>query len=344
MAKPSGCVRNVLNQRPIYALNSRLYRAKPHADRTANPKRGHMARPYWSGNIQISLVSFGVSLYVATESKSQISFHQISRSTGERIRHQKVLQSEAENQEPSTAVEKNDIVKGFEYQKGQYVIIEPSELENLRVPSKHTIAVSQFVDLAELNPEYVEKPYFVTPENDSQVEAFSVVRQALVNTGKVAIGKVAFSGRESIIAVMAAGSDPRGMMAYTLRYQNELRNQNDYFRDFKQPPIKNDYLELAESLIKRMSAKLDLSKFEDGYEVAVKALVDAKVNNLPVPIDEAPMQRRGNVINLMDALRESLGRDARSAKKPPKSEKVPPSKGIRLTRTQAKTASKRKSA
>jgi DNA end-binding protein Ku len=302
-----------------------------------------MARSYWSGNIQISLVSFGVSLYVATESKSQISFHQISRSTGERIRHQKVLQSDAENQE-STAVEKNDIVKGFEYRKDQYVIIEPSELENLRVPSKHTIAVSQFIDVAELNPEYVEKPYFVTPENDSQVEAFSVVRQALLNTGAVAIGKVAFSGRESIIAVMPLKDDPRGMMAYTLRYQYELRNQNEYFRDFKQPPIKHDYLELAESLIKRMSAKLDLSKFEDGYEVAVKALVDAKVNNLPVPIDEAPMQRRGNVINLMDALRESLGRDARSAKKPPKSEKAPPSKGIRLTKTQAKTASKRKSA
>ncbi len=303
-----------------------------------------MARPYWSGNLQISLVSFGVSLYVATESKSQISFHQISRSTGERIRHQKVLQSEAENQEPSTAVEKNDIVKGFEYQKGQYVIIEPSELENLRIPSKHTIAVSQFVDFAELNPEYVEKPYFVTPENDSEVEAFSVVRQALVNTGKVAIGKVAFSGRESIVAVMPAGNDPRGMMAYTLRYQNELRNQNDYFRDFKQPPIKHDYLELAESLIQRMSAKLDLSKFEDGYEVAVKALVDAKVNSLPVPIDEAPMKRRGNVIDLMEALRESLGRDARSSKKPPKSEKEPASKSIRLTKTQTKTASKRKSA
>src|SRR5438045_9410939 len=100
-----------------------------------------MARPYWSGQIQISLVQFGVSLYVATESKSQISFHQISRTTGERIRHQKVLQSDAENQE-STAVEKNDIVKGFEYRKDQYVIIEPNELENLLIPSKHTIAVS----------------------------------------------------------------------------------------------------------------------------------------------------------------------------------------------------------
>ena len=210
-----------------------------------------MPRPYWSGNVQISLVSFGVSLYVAVESKSQISFHQISRRTGERIRHQKVLESAAENKEATTAVENDEIVKGYEYRKGQYVIVEPSELENLRVPSKHTIAVSQFVDVADLNPEYVEKPYFVTPENDMSAEAFNVVRQALLQTGKAAIGKVAFSGRENIIAVVPAGADSPGMMAYTLRYQYELRNRADYFRDIKQPAIPADSLELAETLIKR---------------------------------------------------------------------------------------------
>jgi len=109
-----------------------------------------MARPYWTGNLQISLVSFGISLYVATETKSQISFHQISRRTGERIRHQKVLESAVENNEATTAVEKDEIVKGYEYRKGEYVTFEPAELDNLRVPSKHTIAVSQFVDKAEL--------------------------------------------------------------------------------------------------------------------------------------------------------------------------------------------------
>jgi len=287
-----------------------------------------MARPYWTGNIQISLVSFGVSLYVATESKSQISFHQISRKTGERIRHQKVLESAAENNEATTAVEKDEIVKGYEYRKGQYVILEPAELENLRVPSKHTIAVSQFVDSAELNPEYVEKPYFVVPENDSQAEAFTVVRQALVDTGKVAIGKVAFSGRENIVAVGPAPGYDRGMIAYTLRFQNELRNMSDYFRDIKPTAVEKDSLELAETLIKRMSAKLDLSKFEDGYEVAVKALV------------EAPRQKSAKVVNLMDALRKSIGPDTRLGKKPPKSEKEPISKKIGLV----KPASKRKSA
>ncbi len=303
-----------------------------------------MARPYWTGNIQISLVSFGVSLYVATESKSQISFHQISRKTGERIRHQKVLESAAESNEATTAVEKDEIVKGYEYRKGQYVIIEPAELENLRVPSKHTIAVSQFVGVEELNPEYVEKPYFVVPESDSESEAFTVVRQALVDTGKAAIGKVSFSGRENIVAVVPARGDDRGMMAYTLRFENELRNMSDYFRDIKPTAVEKDSLELAETLIKRMSAKLDLSKFEDGYEVAVKALVEAKVNNLPVPIDEAPRPQSAKVVNLMDALRKSIGPDTRLGKKPPKSEKELPSKKIGLVKPQVRTASKRKSA
>src|SRR5580692_5227247 len=152
-----------------------------------------MARPYWSGRIQVSLVTFGVQLFVATESKNQISFHQISRSTGERIRHQKVLQS--------AVVAKDEIVKGYEYRKGEYILIEPSELENLRVPSKHTIDVSQFVTIEELRPEYIEKPYFVVPENDSQAEAFAVIRKALEKSGKIAIGKVSFAGRENIIAI-----------------------------------------------------------------------------------------------------------------------------------------------
>lgn len=302
-----------------------------------------MARPYWTGNLQISLVSFGVSLYVATESKSQISFHQISRRTGERIRHQKVLESAAENNEAAPAVEKDEIVKGYEYQKGQYVIIEPAELENLRVPSKHTIAVAQFVNRTELNPEYLEKPYFLVPENDSQAEAFNVVRQALVDTGKVAIGKVTFSGRENIIAVAPASDDDRGLMAYTMRFQYELRNKADYFRDIKQPPIDQGSLELAETLIKKMSAKLDIGKFEDGYETAVKALVEAKMKNLPVPIDEAPRPQAGKVVNLMDALRKSIGQD--TGKKPPKSEKAPAaSKKMGIVKPQAKPVARRKSA
>jgi DNA end-binding protein Ku len=301
-----------------------------------------MARPYWTGNIQISLVSFGVSMYVATETKSQISFHQISRRTGERIRHQRVLESAAESNEATTAVDKDEIVKGYEYKKGQYVIIEPSELENLRVPSKHTIAVSQFVAQSDLNPEYVEKPYFVLPENDAQAESFNVIREALAKSGKAAIGKVAFSGRENVIAVVPAGE--RGMMAYLLRFQSELRNQHDYFRDIKATAIDSSALELAETLIERMSAKLDMSKFQDGYEEALKALIDAKVNHMPVPTEEEPRPQLGKVINFMDALRKSVGEEVKLGKKPPKSEKEPPAKKSAVVKAQSRTAAKRKSA
>jgi DNA end-binding protein Ku len=245
-------------------------------------------------------------------------------------------------------VQKDEIVKGYEYRKGEYVIVENSELENLRVPSKHTIDVTQFIDLNELSPEFVEKPYFVVPEDDS-VEAFAVVRKALQNTGKVAIGKIAFSGREHVLAISAAGDGDRGgMMAYTLRYTSELRNQSDYFREIKPVEIGEESLELAESLIAKRSAKLDLGKFEDGYEVALKELVNAKVNNLPVPKDEVEEPRRGNVVNLMDALRKSLGSAeapvGRSTKKPAASAKSEPKKGIGLVKSSVKPVAKRKSA
>ena len=312
-----------------------------------------MPRPYWSGQIQISLVSFTVKLFVATESKGELHFHQISRRTGERVRHQKVLAS-AIDQAPAEAgapVEKNDIVKGYEYSKGQYVTIEPEEMEHLRVPSKHTVEITQFVSLDELAPEYLEKPYFVVPENDLQTEAFAVVRRALEKTNKAALGKIAFGGREHVLAITAApGDDSRGMMAYTMRYQEELRNPAEYFRDIKKVEINEDSLDLAESLIKRKAAKFDPSKFVDGYEVALKELVEAKVNHAPIPKDETPAPKRNNVVNLMDALRKSLG-DKEAAgedtkKKLPKSAPAA-KKGIALVKEAApahKSAAKRKSA
>jgi DNA end-binding protein Ku len=310
-----------------------------------------MARPYWTGRVQVSLVSFGVQLFVATESKNQISFHQISRSTGERVRHQKVLQSavDSDSENIGPAVGKDEIVKGYEYRKGEYIIIEPTELENLRVPSKHTIEVNQFVGLDEILPEYIEKPYFVVPENDSQAEAFAVIRKALQESGKVAIGKVSFAGREHIVAIRPAGDEAHGgMMAYTLRYSNELRNEREYFRDLQNVEINAESLELAETLIAKKSTKLDLSKFEDGYEVAVKELVQAKVNNQPVPKDEVE-QPRGNVVNLMDALRKSLGgADSGSGKRVPKkpaaSVEDESKKGIGLVKSSSKASTKRKTA
>jgi DNA end-binding protein Ku len=278
-----------------------------------------MARPYWSGQIQISLVSFGVKLFVATEAASEIHFHQIDRKSGERVRQQRVLASAVERAPDESAdevVERSQIVKGYEYAKGQYVTIEPEELAHLRVASKHTMEVTQFVDEADLPPEYFEKPYFVVPENDAQTEAFLTVRRALIETKKLALTKIAFGGREHVVAIAPAGTDAHGgMMAYTMRYAAELRDPAEYFRDVKKMEIAEDSLDLAKELIKKRAAKFDPSKFVDGYEVAVKELVEAKLQHAPVPQDEVPAKPAGKVINLMDALRRSVSGGAAEEKK-----------------------------
>ncbi len=338
-----------------------------------------MARPYWSGQITISLVTFGVKLFVATEAKSEIRFHQISRSTGERVRQQRVLASaqEAQEQSPeepmpaSATVAKDEIVKGYEYTKGQYVLIELSELANLRVPSKHVMEIIQFVNSTEIDPEFFEKPYFVIPENDTQAAAFAVVRQALKESKKVAISKIAFAGREHVVAITPTQDDSLGgMMAYTMRYSQELRDPKEYFADIKKPEVDADSLDLAQQLIKRKTAPFDASKFVDGYEVAVKELVQAKIDHKPIPKDEAPAPKKSNVISLMDALRKSIAGPASAetaepsqeedfklepvAKKKPSSKAPATPKGITLVKSdkeeakaekpKSKPAAKRKSA
>jgi DNA end-binding protein Ku len=295
-------------------------------------------------------------LFVATEAKSEIRFHQISRSTGERVRHQKVLSSALEDNpgEAANPVEKDEIVKGYEYRKGEYVIIEPKELEQLRVPSKHSISVTQFVDLSDLGPEYMEKPYFIVPDDDVQAEAFAVVRTALKKTKKAALGKIAFGGREHVFAITAADDDKLGgMMGYTMRYQEELRDPAEYFRDIKKVDLNQDSLELAMELIKRKAAKFNPSEFKDGYEAAVRELVEAKIKHLPVPQDEATTPRRAQVVNLMDALRKSVAggetqpATSSAAKKPSGSVKASKSEakpGISLVKTAKSSSGKRKSA
>ncbi len=293
-------------------------------------------RPYWSGQLQISLVSFGVSLFTATDSKSDIRFHQISRKTGERVRHQKVSAEEG-------PVENSDIVKGYEYAKGQYVTIEPEEIEHLRLPTRKAIEVSQFVDAKEINPEYFEKPYYVAPSDDIQSEAFAVVRKALQESKKAALGKVAFSGREHIVAVVPYPDDDMpGLMAYTLRYADELRKPDEFFGNIKKANVEEEQLSLAEELIKRKTAKFDPSKFKDQYEVALRELVEAKVRNAPIPQEE-PAPRAPKVINLMDALRKSIadGQKSAAAKKP--SQSAESEKGIALVKP-PKPSRKRKSA
>ncbi len=263
-----------------------------------------MARPYWSGHIQISLVSFAVSFFSATETTSDIAFHQIDRKTGARIRHKNVSSDEG-------AVDRADIVKGYEFRKGEYVTIEPEEIAHLRIPSKKTLEIVQFVDVREIDPAFFEKPYFVVPEKGSQAQAFAVIQKALRETGRAGLGEAAFAGREHLIAVMPP-LDPnaRGLMAYSMRYAKELRDPSVYFSDIKEEVIDKDQLSLAKELIQRSTAPFVPSKFVDDYEVALRELIDAKIEHQPVPQEEAE-PKRAKVINLMDALRKSVGQAAK---------------------------------
>lgn len=268
-----------------------------------------MARPFWSGQVQISLVAFGIKLFPAVEAKSDIRFHQISRKTGERVRHQKVSESD------DAPVEKDDIVKGYEYSKGEYVQIDPEEIAQLRIPSRHTLQVQQFVKLDELDPAFFEKPYFVVPENDAQAEAFAVVRRALADTQKAALGKIALSGREHLMAIAAPSDDTLpGLMGYTLRYAAEMRSAKEYFSGIRTPEVNEDSLALARELIQRKSAKFDPTQFTDQYEAALREMIDAKMKHLPLPQEHKPAST-AKVVDLMDALRRSIGPGAE--KKPP---------------------------
>jgi DNA end-binding protein Ku len=305
-----------------------------------------MPRPFWSGHIQISLVSFGVHLFPATEAASEIHFHQLNRKTGERVRHQNVSSEE----EP---LDKEDIVKGYEYTKGEYVMIEPEDIENLRIPSRQTLQVAQFVDRDALGPELFEKPYFVAPENASQSEAFAVVRKAMQASRKVALGKIAFGGREHLLAVAAPEDDSMlGMMAYTLRYAAELRDPAEFMGEIKKVSIDKDQLNLAQELIKRKSAPFKPEQFTDEYEAALRAMVDAKAKNVPLP-KNPPAKKTAKVINLMDALRKSVqtpaepeaasAKSAGKAVKPASGKKVSPITAAGKSRS-VKANSKRKSA
>ena len=264
--------------------------------------RTAMTRPFWTGQIQISLVAVGVKLFPAVEAKSEIHFHQLNRRTGERVRHQNISDEEV-------PVEKDDIVKGYEYRKGEYVMIEPEEIKNLRIPSRQIMEVSQFVDVDGIDREYFEKPYFVVPENEAQAQAFAVVRKALQITDKAALGKIAFGGREHLMAVVAP-SDKKlaGMMAFTLRFAEELRDPADYFAEIKKIAVDDDQLSLAKELVERKTAKFAPEKFKDEYEAALREMVEAKVRHAPHPSGE-PVRQSGKVINLMDALRKSVHRD-----------------------------------
>jgi DNA end-binding protein Ku len=263
-------------------------------------------RPFWSGQLRISLVSFGIQLFPATNPTSGIAFHQIDRKTKQRVHHLNVIDGDH-------PVDDSQIVKGYEYSKGKYVIVEPEEVKKLRLETQKTIAVSQFVNADELPPYLYDKPYFVVPDpKGGSLEAFAVVREAMLQAGKIAIGEVAFAGREHLLAIAPpADKKERGLMAYTLRYAEELRDADSFFSGIAEHSIDKKQLALANELIKSNSAPFDLNEFKDDYEAALKELIEARKSNSPLAISEE--KPRAKVIDLMDALKRSVDETKKEA-------------------------------
>lgn len=268
-------------------------------------------RPYWQGQLKISLLSFGVELFPATQPQAGIRFHQIDRATGQRVRHLNVI-------EDNQPVDNSEIVKGYEYSKGQYIVVEPAEVANLRIPTRNVLEISQFVDLSDLAPSLFEAPYFVVPRPKESPDAFAVVRKAMEQTQKAAIGEIAFAGREHLVAIMVPPDKSfRGLMAYTLRYGEELRDSADYDSLAAKHEVDKKQLTMATELIRAYSSPLNLDAYKDDYEAALHQLIEAKQKNMPLPLkEEKPKQ--GKVTNLMDALRRSVTQ----AKRPPVREKA----------------------
>ena len=224
-------------------------------------------------------------------------------------------------------MEKSEIVKGYEYEKGKYAIIEPEDLKRLRIPGKDSLEITQFSSVNEVPPSLYVKPYFVVPKKGPQVTAFAIVRQAMVDTEMVGIGEIAFAGREHLVA-LAPPPDRKqlGMMLYVLRFAEELRDAGEYFGKIPSAKLEAAQLGLAKQLIKTYTRPLELDKFSDSYEAAVRELVEAKLANKPLP-KEKPAKGRGKVVDLMSALRQSL-----AAKEAPKGVK----QGAKTTPSAAK--------
>jgi len=263
-------------------------------------------RPFWTGQLRISLVSFGIQLFPATSAASDISFHQIDRKTSQRVHHLNVINGDQ-------PVDNSEIVKGYEYSKGKYVILEPDEVKKLRLETKNTIDVAQFVDSNELPPYLFEKPYFVVPDPKGSAVAYAVVRAAMQQADKVAIGEIAFGGREHLVAIASApGKNARGLMAYILRYAEELREAKSYLGGIQEHAIDKKQLALANELIRAQSAPFHLEDYKDDYEAALRELVDAKRTQKPLPVAEG--KPRAKVVNLMDALKRSVSESSHDQK------------------------------
>jgi DNA end-binding protein Ku len=263
------------------------------------------ARAYWTGQLRLSLVSIPVQLYAATKTASRIAFHQIHEPSGKRVRYEKVV--------PGIGpIENSDIVKGYEVDKGRYVTITDEELDSVRLEAKKIIDLVRFVDQAVIDPIYFDRPFFVVPDGEGNEEAYVVLREALKDTKRIGLGQMAIRGQGSLVAVKACG---RGILLETLRYADEVRRSDAFFADIPDIKLDKDLVDLARELIQRKSGPFKPEEFKDAYTVALRELLDKKVKH--EPIREAPEEpTTGVVIDLMEALKRSLGPGAAAARRP----------------------------
>ena len=259
------------------------------------------ARAYWQGQIRLALVSIPVEVYPATRSGPAISFHQIHEPSGKRIRYEKVA--------PGVGpVPAEDIAKGYEISRGNYILLDDDEIEAVRIESRRTLELVRFVDAAAIDVLYFEKPYFVVPADDLAEEAYIVLREALRKTRKVAIGQLSVRGREQLVALKPCG---RGIVMEILRYADEVRAAQNYFRDIADSRPDPELLDLATTLIDRRTGPFEPDQFHDRYVDALKRLIEKKSKAKGATIledaGEPASGRGGNVIDLMAALRRSVG-------------------------------------
>jgi DNA end-binding protein Ku len=252
-------------------------------------------RAYWKGYLKLSLVSCPIALFPAASEREKISFHQLNKKTGHRIKYRKV------DAESGDEVDSTDIIKGYEVGKDDYIELDPEELEAVAIESKRTIDIDEFVPREEIDELYLNNSYYIAPDGEVGQQAFAVIREAIRKESMVAIGKVVFTSREHIIALEARG---KGLLGITLRYPYEVRNEADYFDDIPDEKIPKDMLELASHIVKTKAGHFEPSKFEDQYEDALKELLKKKQEGKPIERPERP--KPTNVVNLMDALRQSV--------------------------------------
>lgn len=274
-------------------------------------------RAYWKGYLKLSLVSCPVALFPASSEREKISFHQLNRHTGNRVRYKKV------DAETGEEVGNEDIVKGYEVSKGDYIELEPDELDAVALESKRVIEIDEFVPRKEIDELYLGNPYYIVPDGEVGQQAFAVIREAIRKEGMVALARVIFTSREHIIALEARGN---GMLGVTLRYPYEVRKEQDYFDDIEKETVPKDMLDLATHIVETKRGHFKPEKFDDRYEDALKELLRKKQKGEKIerPKDRAP----SNVVNLMDALRRSVEGEGEAK---PKS-RVRPQKKARATR------------